>query len=306
MQPRSVRDLLVALGALAAAGPTGLLLLGPHLPRLAGLTSYAGTFLPWSILLLPVLAVAGLAWRSPVLGVGTVALVVALGVTVLPAVGRGDRDFAPVLTLASENVGAGNPDPATTIRSLAAGEPDLIALEELTGPSEAAARQLLDARYPHHLIDGTVGVWSTRPLTDAAPLDLDGETGRGLVVDVATAPEPVRVYVVHLASYRLGRYRERDAQLDQLATAVAQDPASRVLLVGDFNAASTDPAFRHLTGVAPEHGLPLLGLGFTWPSRLPLVRLDHVLERGLPQVRTQVLSGNGSDHRGISAMVAEG
>jgi len=294
----------VAAALLTVTGlvPAGLLVLGPHVPDPSGAASYLGTALPWSVLWLPVLVVAAFLLRSRLVIASAVALAAALAIVLVPAVRPTGGQGSPVLSLVSENVDAGNSDPLATIRALAARHADVVALEELTDGSLSAAESVLDSRYPHRAVAGTVAIWSTTPLTDLRPLDLAGMPGRGLAVTLGPAGTRVRVYVVHLASFRLGLYRERDDQLAQLRQLLADDPAPRLVAVGDFNAGSTDPAFRALTGVAGEHGLPLLGLGFTWPSSHPVVRLDHVLVRGLGET-TSVLPANGSDHRGVMAQL---
>jgi vancomycin resistance protein VanJ len=282
--------------------PALLLLLGQHVPDPAGVASYLGTILPWSVLWVPVLVAAAFWWRSRLVGASAALLAVALAVVVLPPVRSTGRQTSATVTLVSENVDAANRDPRATIRTLAGLHADVVALEELTNPAVSAAESVLDRDYPHHLVDGTVGIWSTTPLRHVRLLDLADMAGRGLAVTLGSPGRRIRVYVVHLASFRLGLYQERNDQLAQLRQLVADDPAPRLAVAGDFNAASTDPAFRALTGVVAEHGLPLLGLGFTWPAAHPIVRLDHVLVRGLGE-KTTVLPANGSDHRGVLAQL---
>lgn len=298
----AVTAVAAALVALTGIVPAALLLLGSHVPDPDGVASYLGTVLPWSVLWLPVLAAAAFWWRSRLVGASAALLAIALVVVVVPSVIPTGRQTPAAISLVSENVDAANRDPLATVRALAARHADVVALEELTAPAVSAAESVLNQRYPHHLVDGTVGIWSTTPLRDVRLLDLAEMAGRGLAVTLGSPGWPVRVYVVHLASFRLGLYRERDDQLEQLRQLLADDPAPRLAVAGDFNAASTDPAFRALTGVAGEHGLPFFGLGFTWPSSHPLVRLDHVLVRGLGE-KTTVLPANGSDHRGIMAQL---
>ena len=77
------------------------------------------------------------------------------------------------------------------------------------------------------------------------------------------------------------------------------DPASSVV-VGDFNAATTEPGFRAFDGLLDAHAEAGVGPGFTWrPSSLEglglgFLRIDHVLtgaalrptadRRGLPRL----------------------
>jgi hypothetical protein len=48
------------------------------------------------------------------------------------------------------------------------------------------------------------------------------------------------------------------------------------------------------------------GFGFTWPSALPVVRPDHILDRGLTTRRSWVVRAPGSDHRAVVADFATG
>ena len=84
---------------------------------------------------------------------------------------------------------------------------------------------------------------------------------------------------------------------------IAKDSSRRLLLLGDLNTATTD---RRRQGLVP----PLTdaqqaageGFGFTWPSKFPITRPDHILYRGLDATTAGVEKAPGSDHR---AAVAE-
>jgi vancomycin resistance protein VanJ len=43
------------------------------------------------------------------------------------------------------------------------------------------------------------------------------------------------------------------------------------------------------------------GFGFTWPARLPVLRPDHILHRGLTSRHSSVVVAPGSDHRAVVA-----
>ena len=86
-----------------------------------------------------------------------------------------------------------------------------------------------------------------------------------------------------------------------LADAISNDPAQRLILAGDLNTASTDRSLEGLTGQLTEARSTGGGFGFTWPASLPMVRLDHVLSRGLTVTGSEVLGRTGSDHRPIKA-----
>ncbi|GAA1364338.1 hypothetical protein GCM10009661_13920 [Catellatospora chokoriensis] len=43
------------------------------------------------------------------------------------------------------------------------------------------------------------------------------------------------------------------------------------------------------------------GFGFSWPAAFPLVRIDHILVRGVRPVKSWVLPATGSDHLPVAA-----
>lgn len=119
---------------------------------------------------------------------------------------------------------------------------------------------------------------------------------RGLLHgEIMVDREPVHVIVVHLGLIRAGRLR----QLAQLRAYIEREiPAdARLVVAGDFNDHSS-LVERELgaIGLSGPQGLRLS----TFPARLPLVQLDHVLARGLEVVHAQVPRGRAwwrmSDH----------
>jgi vancomycin resistance protein VanJ len=293
---RMVADAVLGLVALAVGG---LLLWHGAIPDRGGVMGLVESVLPWFGVLVLLLAIVAVARRSAFIGIGVLVSAVVwaslFGPQLAPHRGEGQAS----LTVISENVDADNGDPARTVASIAARHPQVIALQELTSTSTAAALKALDGDYPNHYIVGTVGVWSSLPLSDEQSLTLGLGWKRALRLDVQTSAGPVRLYALHAASLRPGQFAQRDEMLDSLDAALKADSASRLIAVGDFNAASTDRAFRQLLGTVSEPRTSQWGLGFTWPAAFPVARVDHVLERGLGVVSSVVLPANGSDHRPI-------
>ncbi|MFC5929826.1 endonuclease/exonuclease/phosphatase family protein [Cryobacterium melibiosiphilum] len=287
-----------------------LLLLHGLVPNLDGYASLAESFLPW--LGLPIIVLAALVLRRfsrlAALAVAASALVWALLFvpSILPHGDQGAGDpgagaaaSGGTFTVASENVKAGNPRVGDVAASLAATGADVVAIQELDSGSQAAVAAGLDPTHPFSTVVGTVGVWSTTPILDSRNLDLGLGWTRALWVDVDTDAGRTRVYVVHLDSIRPGQDSQRDEMLRELRTTLAADVAERIVVVGDFNSATTDRAFARLSDTVTDVGTSTVGLGFTWPSAFPLARLDHLLVRGLTSVSSVVMPANGSDHRGI-------
>jgi endonuclease/exonuclease/phosphatase family metal-dependent hydrolase len=101
--------------------------------------------------------------------------------------------------------------------------------------------------------------------------------------------------VVHLGLLPASRVRQVKQLHNYIGRAV---PAEAALLVaGDFNDwGNTITRMMAEAGLHTNHDTPAL----TYPSRLPLVQLDHVYARGLQIVDTQVpkggIWGRMSDH----------
>ncbi|MCL2514829.1 MAG: endonuclease/exonuclease/phosphatase family protein [Microbacteriaceae bacterium] len=290
------------LGALALA--IGALLLWHRaIPDTGGVMGLVESVLPWFGLPVVVLGIVGIARRSAFIGIGVMASVVIWLAVFLPRIVPHAADGTPEFTVVSQNINADNTDPRRTIEALEAQHPQVIALQELTASSAQIASATLDARYPHHYLVGTVGVWSTLPLAHEQSLTLGLGWKRALRVDVQTGAGDIRLYALHAASLRPGEFVQRDTMLRTLASTLRADGSKRLIAVGDFNAASTDRAFTQLLNTVHEPDLTGWGFGFTWPATLPIARVDHVLERGLDVVENRTLPGSGSDHRAVEAGV---
>lgn len=293
---RGPRGLVIGLLALLV----GALLLWHHLlPNIAGSASLIETFLPWLGGVILLLGIAALL-RLSLFGALCVAAAAAVWATMfvptlLPSMHAG----APSLTVASENIHAQNSAAGSIAKDLAGRAPDVIALQELDATSKETVSAVLAPGYPYNAIVGTVGLWSKYPISDEQRLDLGLGWDRALRVDLDTPGAPTRVYAVHLASVRPGAYQSRDTMLEQLAETVKADDSTKLIVVGDFNTASTDRTFQPLLSTLTEAPDSALGFGFTWPAELPVARLDHALVRGMANVSSDVLPDNGSDHRGI-------
>ncbi|MEV6973387.1 endonuclease/exonuclease/phosphatase family protein [Kitasatospora sp. NPDC093806] len=288
-------------------GSSAALALGGHrlVPDLGvGLGSLWESVLPWSGLAVVAVLLCAVLLRAPVAaGAGGVLAAVWLGVfgPLLPSGGVPPAGGAG-LTVVTHNVNAHNPDPAGTARALLAVRPDLVALEEVTDAALPAYRSVLDGELPHHARSGTVALWSRYPVTESRRLTIDPGWNRSLRAEVQASGGPLAVYVAHLASVRptvtgfATAHRDRD--LAALGQALDGEPLPRVLLLGDLNTAADDRALAPLTD---RLTLARTGFGLTWPAAFPLVRIDHVLTRGLPATATWPLPATASDHLPLAA-----
>ncbi|WP_083977156.1 endonuclease/exonuclease/phosphatase family protein [Kitasatospora azatica] len=294
---------LAGLAALIA------LLLGFHrqVPNSVGnFGSLLETFLPWLGLALPVLLVPALLRRS---ATALIALLLPVVVwTVLFGGLLGDKsggtgDF----TALTHNVSADNPDPAGTVRQLNASGAQLVALEELTGAALPAYTSGLAAKYPYHVVEGTVGLWSSYPLSDTRVVDIRIGWTRAFRTQVATPQGPLAVYVAHLPSVRVKfdagfTAGQRDVSAQALGDAIEAEPLQKVLLLGDLNGTMNDRALAPVTSqLRSAQGSAGSGFGFSWPSGFPMARIDQIMSRGMKPTGSWVLPADGSDHRAIAA-----
>ena len=293
---RSLRGIGIALAALLI---TVGIACAPVIPSLNGIGSAWTSFVPWTavpLVLLGALAAVRNAWWG--LSAVLVAAMVWSGVFVpqlIPASAASTAD----LVVATQNIGAANTDPAAATRNLAASGAGLVAVQEIAGATDDATA-VLDGQYRFHARVSTVGLWSQWPMGSPEPLELGLSWARAFRVVVHHTEGDIAVYAVHLPSVRPGDTAARDDAIKELTALVAADPASRVLVMGDLNTATTDPTLNSLTGVLADSRETVRGgFGFTWPAEFPMTRPDHVLGRGLTAVSDTVLAAGGSDHRAV-------
>jgi vancomycin resistance protein VanJ len=296
----------IVLAALAVTG-AAVMLLHSRVPNTVGnVGSLLQSFLPWTGLLVPLVLAGALLRRSATALVALLVPVLAwvhlFGGALVDKTGSGGA-----LMVVSHNVDAGNADPAGTARQLADSGADLLALQEIPhGQAEVYAAELADT-YPHHSVQGTVGLWSRYPLTGTREVDIGMGWPRAMRAAVATPEGEVAAYVAHLPSVRVefrGGFTagQRDRAADRLGHAVAAEPVERVVVLGDLNGTMNDRSLAPLTSqLRSTQGAAGAGFGFTFPAGFPLTRIDHILVRGLEPVSSWSLPATGSDHLPVAA-----
>ncbi|MEN9537829.1 MAG: hypothetical protein RLZZ126_64 [Pseudomonadota bacterium] len=115
---------------------------------------------------------------------------------------------------------------------------------------------------------------------------------RGLLhAEVIVDQQVLHVVVVHLGLLRASRLR----QMEQLGAYIQREifPRHPVVVAGDFNegAGLTQAVFPALGLLPARNGPPHPPVTPTFPSRLPLLQLDHVYARGLQATAVQVPRG---------------
>ncbi|WP_254402319.1 endonuclease/exonuclease/phosphatase family protein [Streptomyces sp. AC555_RSS877] len=301
------------------------MLLHAEIPnRVGNLGSLVETFLPWFGLLIPVL-LAGALWRRSASAVAALLLPVLVWLNLFGGLLSDKSRPGSDLTVVSHNVAADNPDPAGTARDLAASGADVLALEEITPQAKPLYEKELAKAYPHHTVQGTVGLWSKLPLSDTQPVDIKTDVGpladtkpadikmtynRALRTTVATDRGPLAVYVAHLGSARVNprggfatEHRDRGAQA--LGETIAAEQNERVVLLGDLNGTLDDRAFADITSqLHSAQAAAGDGFGFSWPARFPMVRIDQILVRGVKPESSWSLPATGSDHLPVAAGIS--
>jgi vancomycin resistance protein VanJ len=295
----AVAAALTALVALAVAVPS---LVPDTSAHLGGLWE---TVLPWSVLVVPVAAAAALVRRSVPAGAAAL-LLLAVWLAgpgkplVTPAPG-----VEPNLTVVTHNVSAATSDTGAVSGVLLSAAPDLVALEEVTWEQGEAYDAELTGPLPYSAREGTVGLWSRHPIVDAAPVDTGMGWARALRAEVDGPGGVFAVYVVHLASVRVDSsgfdVERRNAGVRALGEVVAREPLERVVLMGDLNASADDRGLEPLTSRMESAHEVGEGLGFSWPADFPVVRIDHILTRGVTAARAWSLPQTGSDHVPVAA-----
>ncbi len=288
------------LTAVCALGVTAGIVFADDIPSWNGVGAAWTSFLPWTAVLIVLLGVVALvrrAWWA--LSAVVIAAMVWSGVFVPQLIAAPVAAGSADLLVATQNIGADNADPSASVQALVASNAGLVAVQEIDA-SAAEATALLDTRYGYRATSTTVGLWSSWPMDEPQPLELGLGWARALRVVVHHPSGDIAVYAVHLPSVRPGYTAERDQAVAELATLVRSDSAPRVLVMGDLNTATTDPALDALTDeLADSRDTVRGGFGFTWPARFPLTRPDHVLGRGMTSMSDQVLDAGGSDHRAV-------
>lgn len=296
--------MIIAVLALVVAA---LLIAHTMVPPKYGLALIVDSYLPWLAVPILLLAFIALFRRSVAAWAGILIAALVWSYLFVPQLTDHSADGPTSLTVATENVEARRPQPTATSQSLIATGADIVTLQEVTSKSGDIIDRVMGQKYPYHVSSGTVGVWSKYPLSGLQHLKLGLSWSQSLSV-VASAPGgDVKVYAVHLPSVRINRDAQRNQAITELTRIIADDPATKVVLAGDLNTATTDRHFDDLTEHLKDSRQSTgNGFGFTWPAQFPITRPDHVLVRGYDVTSDQVLDRSSSDHRGVVVKLSNG
>ncbi|MEH1130402.1 endonuclease/exonuclease/phosphatase family protein [Micromonospora sp. CPCC 206061] len=91
----------------------------------------------------------------------------------------------------------------------------------------------------------------------------------------------------------------------RIPPAIAAGQNERVVLLGDLNGAMDDRTFASITGqLRSAQDTAGKGFGFSWPAKFPVVRIDHILVRGVEPDSSWVLPATGSEHLPVAAGIS--
>ena len=259
---------------------------------------------------------AGLITRRPALTATAAAVAIAHAAWTSPELRRRpDRPNAPAgprLRVVSSNLEYPRRDSTPLGRELAAFEPDVLLLQELS-PEHLTMIKSAGAfdPFPYSYVDARPGsfgggIWSRFPLSEGETWQVAGVPLVRATIDVDGTR--VRVFDVHLKAPTRPRWVPVwKAQLAALATDAAAH-GGPVIMAGDYNATYGHAPFRRLlaVGLRDAHTEAGRGLATTWPVNNPLLpplfRLDHVLvSREFEVLAAREGRGPGTDHRPVVA-----
>ncbi|NKN38701.1 EEP domain-containing protein [Agrobacterium sp. a22-2] len=167
-----------------------------------------------------------------------------------------------------------------------------------------AALHLEEERYG----DALITALPTR-LVKAAGLPSKGEPRGALWVEVMAGEIPLQMFVTHLGLRGGERMRQVETLMGPAWMGAAMPDNSRIVMAGDLNAVPRSAAYKVLArryrDVQTEQGLAPKA---TFPSRLPLLRLDHIMVgEGIRVLETRVfndpLARRASDHLPLLAVL---
>ncbi|WP_411140883.1 endonuclease/exonuclease/phosphatase family protein [Streptomyces sp. x-80] len=287
-----------------------LMILHAQLPNTVGnLGSLLETFLPWLALGIPLLLVAAVLRRSAT-AIVALLLPAVVWVSLFGGLVTDKKGTGGNLTVATHNVDADNPDPTGTAKDIVASGADVVALEELASTALPKYKEALAKAYPYSTVQGTVGLWSKHPLSDAAPVDIRMGWTRALRATVTAADgQKFAVYVAHLPSVRVKlkagfTANQRDGSAALLGEAIKAEPLKKVVLLGDLNGTMNDRSLAPVTAqMRSAQGAAGDGFGFTWPAAFPMARIDQIMMKGMDPVSAWTLPATGSDHLPVAASI---
>ena len=246
---------------------------------------------------------AALRWWKLAGWAGALVLLEAMLILPLYVGGEAPTPGAPRLRVVSYNMLRSNPGTVAAAAHIAALEPDVVVLLELT----PAQLPVFTAALPgwHHVARPREDAFGIAVFTRKEPsrmelLALGVEAMPSIEVEYEVDGRAVTIAALHPpppVGPRLSATRDRMLREISAWAAAQEGP---VLVIGDLNATPWSAVMREILGEGPLRSTQRFGLQATWPSFLgPLgVPIDHALVAGpLEPVERSIEPAFGSDHR---------
>ena len=254
---------------------------------------------PWTLAAAPAVGVAGALAGDEI----AVAAAAAGSVLARRRSGGHPRPGKADLVLYAHNVLGANRHSGRLTRTLAEIDPDIAVLVEVGEAQERAIRRA----WPDHHVEvargrGYLGV----AVATRHPVERVERKTAAYYPVLAVTTAGVTVLGIHFPSPRGG--------LPALVTNAEQMEAARevgeivraltgpLVVAGDFNATRWNHTYRHvLEAGALVDAVRSCSRGWflTYPAHTPVIRIDHVMVRGLDPRWARVLPPGGSDHRPV-------
>lgn len=219
------------------------------------------------------------------------------------------REASRPIRLATYNVYFGKLGRSAVLDEIARRDADVVLLQATWDSMADRLRERFPDRTVHR--EGELVLVSRFPLRH---VEVPSDAGSGIpamyvgyVID--TPQGPVRIYNVHPFSPRHALYdrelidenlAQREAQIAAVVAAARREGPPFVI-AGDTNLPGLSAiARRHLAGLRDAFDEVGLGFGYTFPSKLPWMRIDRVLASdGVRFVDITVAPRGASDHRAL-------
>ncbi len=209
------------------------------------------------------------------------------------------------ITLLTYNVSKDNRDFAAIARIIRDVGADVVAMQEIAPAAALYLQEALADTYPHqalHPADGYPGqgIFSTFPLQNDDYWQIELGHQR---VTLNIHDRRVALYSVHpvhpfLPERGFFNTEPRGREIDDILLRVAGEMMP-IILAGDFNMSDqTGDYFKMTASLQDEFRARGSGFGFTFPSWIPVARLDYVFTSdAIAAIDAHVWSSNGgSDH----------
>ncbi|TNM61353.1 endonuclease/exonuclease/phosphatase family protein [Aliirhizobium smilacinae] len=215
--------------------------------------------------------------------------------------------------------------PERVAEVIAAEKPDIIGLQELDvgrkrsggiDQAHAIAEILKMQHHFHAALDVEEERYGDAILTafpaemvKAGPLPSVGEQRGALWIEVEIGDKRLQVFNTHLGLRRIDRLRQAEVLLGPEWLGNDRVTDQPVVLLGDFNSIPSSPPYKRLAGALADARNTMAGqLRPTFPSRFPLLRLDHIFaSKEIAVLNAEVISTPlarlASDHLPLLATI---